>query len=77
MEKILDINNLENVVVDVTFRGSDNQEYECAGVFLGEGGDVVRIAFNAKNDKVTDYLDINISDVISIKMVDQFSIRKL
>lgn len=77
MKKLLDENNSENTVVHVILRGSDNEEYECAGVLIKEDEATIRVAFNAINDKVKDYLDIKKSDIISINTLNSSDIEKL
>ena len=37
----------------------------------------IRVAFNAKNDTVVDYLDIKKSDILSIESIDPSNIEKL
>lgn len=75
MKKFLSEHNSENIIVNVILRGSDNAEYECSGVLMREEDDMVRIGFNAVNDKVRDYLDINRSDILSIEAVDPSKIE--
>ena len=77
MEKILNENNSENTVVYVVFRASDKEEYECAGVLMREEKDSIRVAFNAKNGKIKDWLDIKQTDIISINVLDSSVIEKL
>ncbi len=77
MKELLGSNKSDNTIVHIIMRGSDNKEYECVGVLVREAGDMLRVGFNAKNDKVVDYLDIKISDVISIDTLDPLSIDKL
>jgi len=77
MKKLLDENNPENTLVRVVLRGDDNEEYECVGVLFKEEEDMVRVVFNAKDDKVVDYLDIKRSDIISINVLDPSKIEEL
>jgi len=77
MKKLLDENNPENTVVRVVFRGRFNEEYECAGVLMREEDDLIRVAFNAKDDKVIDFLDIKRSEIVSIDISDPSKIEKL
>lgn len=77
MKKLLDKNNPENTIVHVAFKGRFGEEYECVGVLIKEEKDFVQIAFNAKNDKVKDFLDIKRSDISSINILDPSIIEKL
>jgi hypothetical protein len=76
MEKILNKDNFENTVARVIFRADDNEEYECVGVLIKEEKDSIRIAFNSKNDKVKDYLDIKRLDIINIDVLDPSEIEE-
>jgi|CXWL01.1.fsa_nt_gi hypothetical protein len=77
MKKLLNEPNSENSIVSVILRGSDNEEYECNGVLMKESKDMVRIGFNAVNDKVVDDLDINKSDIVSSATLDSSQIESL
>lgn len=79
MQKLLDENNPENTFVHIVMRegGASDTEYECVGVLMEENEDIVRVAFNAKNDKVVDDLKINRSDVVSIKILNSSQIEKI
>ena len=44
---------------------------------MREEKDMIRVAFNAKNDKIVDFLDIKRSDIVSIDIVDPLKIEKL
>ena len=70
MKRILNEDSRENTLVHVVMRGSDGEEYECVGVLMREDEDTIRIAFNAKDDVVVDYYDIQKRDVISIEVID-------
>lgn len=79
MQKLLDKNNPENTVVHVVMRaedGSTDTEYECVGVLMEENDDMIRVAFNAKNDKVVDDLRINRSNIIGIQIIEPSTIKK-
>lgn len=76
-KKLLDPNNPENTIVRVVFRGSAGDEYECAGVLVREERDVIRVAFNAVNDDVVDFLDINREDLIDMQVVDPVQIAEI
>lgn len=76
-KKLLDKSNSKNTIVHVAFNGKFNEEYECVGVLIKDEKNFIRIAFNAKNDKVIDYLDIKRSDIISINVLASSDINKL
>lgn len=76
-KKLLDKNNPENTIAHVIFRGRFNEEYECAGVLMREEKKHIRVAFNAKNDVVKDYVDIKKSKIISIEVLKHSDIEKL
>lgn len=75
-KKILNKNNTENTIVNVVFRYL-NENCECIGVLIKEEKDSIRIVFNAKNDKATDYLDIEKINIININILDISDIPKL
>ena len=79
MQKLLDENNPENTIVHVVMREdkSSDTEYECVGVLMEENENMVRIAFNGKNDKVVDDLVIPRLDVISINVLDPSTLEDL
>ena len=79
MQKLLDENNPENTIVHVVMREdkSSDTEYECVGVLMEENENMVRVAFNAKNDKVVDDLVIPRLDVISINVLDPSTLEDL
>lgn len=78
-KKLLDENNSENTIVHVVMHGekADDAEYECVGVLMEENKNIIRVAFNAKNDKVVDDLKINRSNIISIEVLDPSNIKNL
>ncbi len=76
-KNLLNKDNLENVIVHVVLHTNDNKEYECVGILMKEEKDVVRVAFNAKDDEVKDYLDINKADIVSIDILDSSEVKKL
>lgn len=78
-KNLLDKDVTNNLIVRVILHADDKKEYECVGVLMKmkEDKDTVRIAFNAKNDKVVDYLDIKKTDIISIDILDNSDIKKL
>ncbi len=75
-KKFLDENNPENIIVHVVLRAT-GKEYECAGVLMIETENMIRVAFNAKDDKVKDYLDIKRTDIISINILKTSDIVEL
>ncbi len=79
MQKLLDENNPENTIVHVVMREdkSSDTEYECVGVLMEENENMVRVAFNGKNDKVVDDLVIPRLDVISINVLDPSTLEDL
>jgi len=76
MDKLLNENDSKNTLVHVVL-SAGNEKYECIGVLTREDKESIRVAFNAKNDKVVDYLDIKRSDIKSINVLDQSKIENL
>lgn len=76
-KKLLDKNNPENTIVRVVLRASNNEEYECVGALMREEEEIIRVAFNAKDDEVVDFLDIKRSEIVSIDIVEPLEIEKL
>ena len=78
-KKLLNEDNPENTFVHVVMRDekSVEMEYECVGVLMEENENIIRVAFNAKNDKVVDDLTINRSDIVSIEVLDLSTIENL
>lgn len=77
MKKLLDKNNPENTIVKVVFLGSDKRKYECVGVLTKDEENLIRVAFNAKDDVVVDYLDIKKSDIVNIKILNSSKIKRI
>jgi len=77
MKKLLDKNNSENTIVKVIFRGDFNEEYECVGVLIKDEKHMIRVAFNSKNDKVVDYVDIKRKNIKKIDVVNSLDIEQL
>jgi len=67
----------ENTVVEILFRGSDKETYRCAGVLMREEKNTIRVAFNAINDVVKDFLDIKKADILYVRTVDQTDVKQL
>ena len=77
IKKILDKNNSKNTIVKVIFKGHFKEEYEGVGVLIREEKNSIRVAFNAKNNEIKDYLDIKRLDIISIDILDESKIKKI
>lgn len=74
---ISDLNNnthSDNVVVEIMFTGPDGLQYICAGVLLRKSETEIRVGFNAIEDEVRDWLDINTSHIDSIREVPETDI---
>jgi hypothetical protein len=78
-KKLLDENNSENTIVHIVMREekSGDTEYECVGGLMEENEEMVRVAFNAKNDVVVDDLTIKRTDIVSIEVVNPVVIENL
>ena len=71
-------NSQENEIIEVILYGDTNKKkYKCVGVFIKENDEFLKIGFNAINDVVRDYLDINKKDIISIRKINKKEIQKL
>ena len=66
-----------NIIVKVDFWSNNKNQYECVGVLMNETDKKIRIGFNAKNDVVEDYLDINTKNIINIRKISKKEIRKI
>ena len=77
MKKLLDKNNPENTIAQVVFLGSDKRKYECVGVLTKDEKNLIRIAFNAKDDVVVDYLDIERKNIIKIEILSPLKIKRI
>jgi len=68
----------ENKIIEVFLYGDINRKkYKCVGVFMKENENILTIGFNAVNDVVKDYLDINKKDIINIRGVVKNEINLL
>lgn len=77
MKKVnIDINKEENTVVHVLFKIESGEEFECVGALSEKDGEKIRIAFNAHNDVIKDYLDIPVSQILKIKKINITNINK-
>lgn len=79
-KKLCEENTLENTVVHIVFvspKYPELGEYECVGALVRDEKDMVRVCFNAKNNVVEDYLDIQRADIVSIDIVDPSEIEEL
>lgn len=77
IKKILDENNPENTIVRVIFFGSDKNKYECVGVLTKDEENLIRVAFNAKDNVVVDYLDIKRKDIVKIEVLNSSKIKSI
>ncbi len=69
MKKFYPEKNVSNIYIEVSFTGKQDREYICTGVLIREMPESIRVAFNATEDHVTDYLDIPNSKITSIRRV--------
>lgn len=78
-KKLLNESNPENTFVRIVMHGGSarDTEYECVGVLMEENENIVRVAFNAKNDKVVDDLKINRLDIVSVEILNPSTIENL
>jgi len=74
MNKVISKN--KNTVVRVIFEDRFKAKYECVGVLIKENKDSIRIAFNAKNDRVVDFIDVKQSNIIKIDIIDPSCINQ-
>ncbi len=73
-----DRNDTENnTVVELLIQGSDGNQYKCVGVFMWEKDSICRIGFNAKNDEVIDFLDLNKEEILEMRKVEDSEITLL
>lgn len=73
-QKLLDENNLENTIVHAVFRAEADpkqDEYESVCVLLRETSKGITLSFNAKDDKVVDFLELKRSEIVSIKVLKE------
>lgn len=70
MKKYLRDNSEENTFVEIIFRGSNDRKYKCFGILVREEENSMRVAFNAADDQVIDYLDIPTRNIHSLNVVD-------
>ncbi len=59
----------ENSIAHLLIRGQDNKDYQCVGVVIHEDSSTIRIAFNACNSEVKDYVDFNRNEILKIEYV--------
>jgi hypothetical protein len=78
-KKLLDANNPENTIMHIVMRDekTGNTEYKCVGVLMEENENIIRVAFNAKNDVVVDDLTIKRENIVSIEVLDPATIENL
>ena len=73
-----DQNDTENnTVVELLIQGSDGNHYRCVGVLMWEKDSICRIGFNAKNDEVIDFLDLNKKEILEMRKVEENEIKLL
>ncbi|MCG2695185.1 hypothetical protein L6261_03855 [Candidatus Parcubacteria bacterium] len=79
MKKKFQKNNSENEVVKIILYSDTNRKkkYECVGVLLKEDDKMLRIGFNAVENVVKDYLDIDKKNMISMEKIEQKEIKHL
>lgn len=61
--------------IKVRFKAEDKGEYECVGVFIHNKGELMRIGFNAVDNVVKDYLDIQKKDISEITRIKSREIK--
>jgi hypothetical protein len=66
-----------NILVEVDFLIGNKNRYKCVGVLMNETTEKIRIGFNAKDNVVEDYLDINAKDIINVREIDKKEIKKI
>ncbi|VAW25291.1 hypothetical protein MNBD_BACTEROID04-1998 [hydrothermal vent metagenome] len=76
-KKILNKSDSENVITRIVLQDESKKEYELIGILMKEEKDMIRVAFNAKDDEVIDYLDIKKSNVVSINILTPSDIVEL
>lgn len=70
-------NKKTNIVVEVCFLSPKKEKHMCVGVLINESEESVRIGFNAKNDKLVDFIDIPNKNIIDMKELHSQEITKL
>lgn len=68
LPKFFPENDKENVIIEVTIL-RDNDTYKAVGVLIKESDVDIRLGFNAKNDKVIDYIDIEYKHILAMEKV--------
>ncbi len=53
-----------------------NTKYECVGVLIKEENKKIRIAFNARENKIIDFLDIEKKNIVSMTVIKNSNIKK-
>jgi len=68
----------QNIIVEVTFLSSTKDIFKCAGVLIKETDECIRVGFNAKDNQLVDFLDIDNKDLINVKEIpnDEIGVLK-
>ena len=70
-------NKKNNIVIELTVLDADKNKYKCIGVLMKEDDKALRIGFNAMNNTVVDYLDIETEQIVDIKLINPKDIKVL
>lgn len=70
-------NKKTDTVVEVCFLSPKKEKHICVGVLIKESEESVRIGFNAKNNKLVDFIDIYNKNILDIKELYNKEITKL
>ncbi len=69
------ISQEENELIRLKIKRDDGKLYECIGVLLREDAEKIRVAFNARNDVVIDYIDVSKIDIVRREKIDMSSVE--
>ena len=67
----------DNLIIRIIFIAEDENVYEAVGVLVKGEEKKIRIGFNAKNDVVVDFLDIDIENILKIEKISLNKIKTL
>lgn len=67
----------QNIIVEVSFLSSKKMKFKCAGVLIKETDECIRVGFNAKDNQLVDFLDIDNKDLISVNEIPSAEIGML
>jgi hypothetical protein len=70
-------NKKTNIVVETCFLSPKKEKHMCVGVLINESEESVRIGFNAKDEKLVDFLDISNKNIVDIRELSKKEIIKL